>query len=92
MFALALWVRGQLLTDRQALAGFCQSTRGGELWARTLERARERGFDFVLASNSAQSRVDYLAIVDAFGTGLGCRITVEKGRVVATSFGDTGPR
>ena len=92
MLALALWVRGQLLTDRQALAGFCQSTRGGELWARTLERAHERGFDFVLASNSAQSRVEYLAIVDAFGTGLGCRITVEKGRVVATSFGDTGPR
>ena len=92
MLVLAFWVRGQLLTDRQALAGFCQSTRGGELWARTLERAHERGFDFVLASNSTLSRVDYLAIVDTFGTGSGCRITVQKGRVVATSFGDTGPR
>ncbi len=89
MLGIALYMRGALIDDREALAAFCQSTRGGEPWRRTLERARERGFDFVQANNSASKRQEYLAIVNTFGTGMACRITVEKGHVVATHADNT---
>jgi len=91
MLAIAWWMRSALIDDRDALAAFCQSTRGGEPWVRTLERGRARGFEFVQGNNSADRRQEFLAIVDRFGTGMACRITVEKGHVVAT-HADNVPR
>ena len=53
MLAIALWVKGSLDTEREALKAFCESTRGGEPWSSTLDRARERGFEFVRADRKS---------------------------------------
>ncbi len=89
MMLVALWLFTRSADDSEALKGFCQSTRGGEPWSHTLERAHERGFDVVPGNDSRSARREYLLINNRLGATMGCRITVEQGRVVETRTGQT---
>lgn len=85
---VAWWLRGAQRDEREALVAFCHATRRGEPWPAVEQRAAAKAWPVEPASAAGKARQEYLVTLDSKSVRLGCRVTVEAGRVVDAQEGE----
>jgi len=85
---VAFWLRGQQTEEREAFVAFCHATRRGEPWPSVEQRAAAKGWPVVRGGAAGRGREEFLVTLDSKSVRIGCRVTVEGGRVVEARDGE----
>ena len=88
---VAFWLYGAQADERAAFVAFCHATRRGEPWLAVEARAAAQGWPIERANAGGKAREEYLVTLDSKSVRLGCRVTIEAGRVVDAKEGALPP-